>query len=73
MEYHQWNTLESEKDTGIVIDITITFDHHMSEKINKANSIMGVLRRPMDCTTFTLLYTVLVKPYYMPITFGTHI
>ena len=54
---------ESEKDIGIVIDNKLTFNQHISEKI-KTNSIMGVLCRTMgymDCTTFTLLYTALVK------------
>jgi hypothetical protein len=49
---------------GIVIDNKLTFNQHISEKINKANSIMGVLRRTMeymDCTTFKLLYTALVR------------
>ena len=53
MEY-----VESEKDIGVVIDNKLTFNQHISEKINKANSIMGVLRRTMkymDCTTFKLL------------------
>ena len=59
MEY-----VESEKDIGVVIDNKLTFNQHISEKINKANSIMGVFRRTMeymDCTTFKLLYTALVR------------
>ena len=59
MEY-----VESEIDIGVVIDNKLTFNQHISEKINKANSIMGVLRRTMeymDCTTFKLLYTALIK------------
>ena len=54
MEY-----VESEKDIGVVIDNKLTFNQHISEKINKANSIMGVLRRTMeymDCTT--IIYSV---------------
>ena len=61
MEY-----VESEKDIGVVIDNKLTFNQHISEKINKANSIMGVLRTTMeymDCTTFKLLYTALVRPH----------
>ena len=59
MEY-----VESKKDIRVVIDNKLTFNQHISEKINKANSIMGVLRRTMeymDCTTFKLLYTALIK------------
>jgi hypothetical protein len=58
--------VESEKDIGDVIDNKLTFNQHISEKINKANSIMGVLRRTMeymDCITFKLLYTALVRPH----------
>jgi hypothetical protein len=61
MEY-----VESEKDIRVVIDNKLIFNQHISEKINKANSIMGVLRRTMeymDCTTFKLLYTALVRPH----------
>jgi hypothetical protein len=56
--------VESEKDIGVIKDNKLTFNQHISEKINKANSIMGVLRRTMeyiDCTTFKLLYTALVR------------
>jgi len=61
MEY-----VESEKDIRDVIDNKLTFNQHISEKINKANSIMGVLRRTMEymnCITFKLLYTALVRPH----------
>ena len=61
MEY-----VESEKDRGVVIDNKLTFNQHIPEKINTANSIMGVLRRTMeymDCTSFKLLYTALVRPH----------
>ena len=61
MEY-----VDSEKDIGVVIDNKLSFNQHISEKINKANSIMGILRRTMeymDCTTFKLLYTALVRPH----------
>ena len=39
---------ESEKDIRVVIDNKLIFNQHISEKINKANSIMGVLRRTME-------------------------
>ncbi|KAG1673886.1 Gamma-soluble NSF attachment protein [Nymphon striatum] len=54
----------SEKDIGVTIDDKLTFD--TCEKINKANSIMGVLRRTMVCMSiesFKLLYTSLVRPH----------
>ena len=62
--------VESEKDIAVVIDNKLTFDKHISEKINKANLIMGVLCRTMeyifmyiDCTTFTLLHTAPARPH----------
>ena len=57
---------ESEKDIGVTIDDKLNFDKHISEKINKANSIMGLVRRTMeymDNTIFKLLYTALVRPH----------
>ena len=36
--------VESEKDIGVTIDNKLTFDRHISEKVNKANSIMGLIR-----------------------------
>jgi hypothetical protein len=48
-------------DIRVVIDNKLTFNQHLSEKINK-----GVLRRTMeymDCKTFKLLYTALVRPH----------
>lgn len=61
MEY-----VEAEKDIGVTIDTKLSFEQHMHEKINKANSIMGILRRTMeymDMNTFKLLYTALVRPH----------
>jgi len=49
----------------------------MCEKINKANSIMGILRRTMeymDINSFKLLYTALVRPTLNMLTkYGVHI
>lgn len=57
---------ESEKDVGVIIDNKLSFDQHISEKVNKANSVMGVIRGSFTCmdrTTFKLLYTSLVRPH----------
>ena len=69
--------VDSEKDIGVVIDNKLSFNQHISEKIKKANSIIGILRRTMeymDCTTFKLLYTALVRPHleYQPTKYGAH-
>ena len=57
---------DHEKDIGVVIDNKLSFEKHISEKVNKANSIMGVIRRTFECLdqkTFKLLYTSLVRPH----------
>jgi hypothetical protein len=56
---------ESEKDIGVTIDEKLSFDKHISEKVNKANSIMGLIRTMeyMDNNSFKLLYTALVRPH----------
>ena len=49
-----------EKDLGLIIDENLSFEQHIAEKIKKANSIMGVIRRTMehlDCYYFKLLFT----------------
>ena len=57
---------DEEKDLGIIIDSKLSFEKHMQTKINKANSIMGVIRRTieyLDKETFKLLFTALVRPH----------
>ena len=57
---------EKDKDIGVAIDSKLTFEHHMNEKINKANSTMGLIRRTFTCLyeeTFLLLYKALVRPH----------
>ena len=47
---HTLQHVQCEKDIGVTIDSKLNFGEHISEKINKANSIMGIIRR-----TFTYL------------------
>ena len=57
-------TIDSEKDIGVHIDNELTFDKHVSEKVNKANSIFAMLRRSfqyMNKESFTPLYKTLVR------------
>ena len=57
---------EKEKYIGVTIDSKLTFEHHMNEKINKANSIMGLIRRTFTCLdeeTFLLLNKALIRPH----------
>lgn len=48
-----------EKDIGVVIDEELSFDKHICEKVNKANSIFAALRR-----TFRNLYANIFLPLY---------
>ena len=35
---------EVEKDLGLNIDNSLTFEYHLNEKVNKANQIIGIIR-----------------------------
>ena len=37
--------IEAEKDIGVTMDPKLKFDMHISNVVNKANRIMGVIRR----------------------------
>ena len=39
---------KEEKDIGIVIDEKLSFDQHINEKGNMANTILGVIRRSFE-------------------------
>ena len=55
-----------EKDSGVIVDNKLNCEEYMNEKINKENSIMGLIRRTftyLDETTFLLLYKALVRPH----------
>ena len=58
--------VNEEKDIGVLIDSELTFENHISEKVNKANSIFAVLRRTfkyMSTETFLPLYKTLVRTH----------
>ena len=55
-----------EKDLGVTFDSDLSFSEHMANKINKANSISGLIRRSftfLDCDTFKKLYCAFVRPH----------
>ena len=57
--------VESEKDIGVEIDNKLKFNKHVSNKVNKANTVLGVIRRSfkhLDPPTFTTLFKSLVRP-----------
>ena len=48
----------------VLIDDNLRFSHHISERANKANQIMGLMRRSftyMDQYNFILLFKSLVR------------
>ena len=55
-----------EKDLGILIDSELTFEGHISKQVNKANSILGVIKRSfndLSPSAFCTLYTTFVRPH----------
>lgn len=68
----------SEKDLGVVIDSALSFEDHISEKIKKANSIMGLIRRSfsyLSCNLFKKLYMTFVRPHleYAQVIWSPHL
>jgi hypothetical protein len=57
---------DGEKDIGVLVDETISFSTHIQNQINKANSIMRLIRRTntyLDELSFTYLFQALVRPH----------
>ena len=55
-----------EKDIGVTIDGKLNFEKHIQTQINKANMMVGIIRRYfkfMDMETFCLLFKTLVRPH----------
>ena len=58
--------IKGEKDIGVVIDEELSFDKHICEKVNKANSIFAALRRSfrnLNADIFLPLYKTLVRTH----------
>ena len=58
-------SVESEKDIGVTIDVKLNFEKHIQTQVNKANQIVGIIRRSfkyLDFKTFCLLFKSLVRP-----------
>ena len=58
--------LDSFKDLGVVFDKGLTFGDHMHEKISKAYSVLGIIKRNfihMNSHSFILLYKSMVRPH----------
>jgi hypothetical protein len=58
--------VNEEKDIGVHIDHELSFDKHISEKVNKANAMFALLRRTfqyLDAESFVPLYKTLVRTH----------
>ena len=57
---------EEEKDLGVIFDKYLSFDAHIQNCINKANSMIGIITGIftfIDGEIFTNLYKSLVRPH----------
>ena len=64
---HQLAMVHNIKDLGVIFDDKLNFEMHMNEKINKANSIMGIIRRAykfLNKINFIPLYKAMVRSYF---------
>ena len=62
---HELGKIE-EKHIWVIIDSKLEFDKHINQKINKANSIMAVIRRffiTLNQNNFVALYKALVTSH----------
>ena len=63
---HELEHVFEEKDLVVTFDSALKFDEHISAKVNKANSIVGLIRRTfsfLDCKLFKKLYTAFIRPH----------
>ena len=57
---------ELEKDLGVNVDPELKFSRHIEVQVNKANKILGMIRRSyefIDADTMKRLFTALVRPH----------
>ena len=62
-EYRSIAKFNEEKDLGAIFDNSFTFDAHIQSCINKANKIIGIIKRiftVLDKEIFNNLYKALV-------------
>lgn len=66
MDNVQMKVVDSEKDLGITFDNTLSFEEHIISKVNKANSLVGMLRRSflhLDKDMFKKIFVAIVRPH----------
>ena len=59
-------SVDSEKDLGVLVDKELKMDTHTEHQVNKANRILGLIRRSfdsLDAKSLVTLYKSLVRPH----------
>ena len=57
---------ECEKDLGVNVDAELKFSKHIEIQVNKANNILGMIRRSyeyLDADSLKRLFVALVRPH----------
>lgn len=70
---HRYNVSEQEiehvfeeKDLGVTMDSELTFAEHITQKVRKASTLVGIIRRSfsfLDKDTFVKIFTAFVRPH----------
>ena len=64
------------RDIGVVNDDKLKFGDHLAKKVNKANKLVGLVRRTflhLDSDMFRSLFTALIRPHLTMLTrYGVH-
>ena len=63
---HQLEHVFQERDLGVIIDSQLLFEAHIEDKVNKANSKLGLIRRVftfLNTKSMVQMYTALVRPH----------
>ena len=66
MENHQLNCSNCEKDIGVFIDSSLNFDKHINYAVNKANRVLAIARKTVECMDrdiFSQIFKTLVRPH----------
>jgi len=62
----QLQRCDSTKDLGVIIDSSLTFEDHITAKVNKAYSVLGIIKRNVQHIgkdAFVLLYKSMVRSH----------
>ena len=57
---------EIERDLGVQVDKDLRFSQHIETQVNKANRLLGLIRRsyePVDAESMQLLFVAFVRPH----------